>query len=680
MLRTLFLGGLLLSGSIAWGCTGVVDDGGPAAGPRVPDPRDPTRTLPAFEPPSGGLRRLTTVQYENSVADLLGLELAIAEEIERDPTAEDEFRFSDVLATSVTSSLLAVEKYDAAARLAAATAFADPARRDALVGCAPATSADPCVSAFLRSFLRRAFRRPADAAEVAEYAGVVATGERALGTVAKGLEYAVATALQAPSFLYRVEVGAPGPDGTRTLDGYEMATRLSYFFWDTTPDAALLDAAERGDLATSEGLAREATRLAEAERAKPAMQRFFDEWFGIRALDQVPKSETTYPAFDRRLAASMRGEIERLTADAIHGADVLGLFTTSESWVDGTLARFYGIDLGAGGETTIERYEAERESDGDCADFPGFFNVCSESEVAHEFDLPAGGTYVLRARVYGAQAGPETVRAAIAFDGTVVSMHEVTAGADAPETIEIEIAATAGLHSFGVRFLNDYYMPPENRDLRVDWLEVVALGEASADFARTTLPPERRGILSLGWFPTLYAQPIDTSPTQRGLFIRNRLLCEHIPPPPPGVVTTLPPASATVRTNRERVARHMSDATCSTCHARMDPLGLPLEHFDGIGQYRETQDGIELDVTGDLDGTAFDGAIELGEVLAADQRTVDCVVRQVYRHGLGLDEAAEQEIAIAELSDAFRASGHSLRALAIAFATSDAFRRTGEPR
>jgi hypothetical protein len=674
---------LLVFGALAGACTGVVDSpDGRSPGPRVPDPRDPERTLPAFEPPSGGLRRLTTVQYENTIRDLLGADLSIADEIERDPTAEDEFRFSDVIAGEVTSSLLAVEKYDAAARLAAATVFASVSDREALVGCSPASSADPCVGEFLRSFLRRAFRRPVDDAEVAEYANVVSVGERALGGVFRGLEYAVATALQAPSFLYRVEIGTPGADGVRHLDDFELATRLSYFFWDTTPDDALLEAAERGELTTDAGLAREAARLADSERARPALARFFDEWFGISALDQVPKSETTYPEFDRALAAAMRGEIEQLIGTAIDGADTMSLFTTGETFANGRLASFYGIDPGAGGgePVALERYEAETESDGECADFPGFYNVCSENEIAHEFDLPAveGGRYTLRARVYGAQAGPETVRVAIAFDGTVVAMRDVTSDAGAPEILEVEVEAAPGQHTFAIRFLNDYYMLPENRDLRVDWLEVA--GASSAALAQVTLPPERRGIFSLAWFPTLYAQPIDTSPTQRGLFLRNRILCEHIPPPPPGVETTLPPPGGEVRTNRERVARHMSDPSCAACHARMDPLGLPLEHFDGIGKYRETHDGVALDVTGDLDGTAFDGAVELGEALAADQRTVDCVVRQIYRHGLGLDERDVQEIAIIELSDAFRASGHSLRELAVALATSAAFRRTGEPR
>ena len=150
---------------------------------------------------------------------------------------------------------------------------------------------------------------------------------------------------------------------------------------------------------------------------------------------------------------------------------------------------------------------------------------------------------------------------------------------------------------------------------------------------------------------------------------------------PPGVVTTLPaPMPGETITNRERVERHMSDPVCATCHAKMDPLGLPLEHFDGIGAWRDDDRGMVLDVSGDLDGTAFDGAIELGGLLASDVRTNDCVVRQMYRHATGRTDRPEQLVAIYAIADALAARGHTLRALVEALIMSDAFRRAGDPR
>jgi hypothetical protein len=177
----------------------------------------------------------------------------------------------------------------------------------------------------------------------------------------------------------------------------------------------------------------------------------------------------------------------------------------------------------------------------------------------------------------------------------------------------------------------------------------------------------------------VYAKPIDTSPTTRGLFVRTRLLCEEVPDPPPDVATELPPATDDVHTNRERVAMHMSEPTCRACHQYIDPLGLPLEHFDGIGAYREDHDGYELDVTGELDGTEFDGAIEMGQVLARDPRILECAVVQLSRFALGQEETDDQRGFIEEIALEFEAS-RSWPAMVEAFVQSDLFRTVGRPR
>lgn len=542
------------------GCQGMVlDPPGdvPAGdGAPVPNPRDPSDTLPTFEPRETALRRLTVLQYDNTIRDLLGADVDVANELDPDPVAEEGFEFSDVLATDVTTSILSVEKYDTASRAAARQVFADPERREALVGCVPADGADPCVGAFLGTFLRRAWRSPPEEEDLARYQALVQVGEGELGSVWLGLQYAVATALQSPFFLYRVEIGSEGPDGVRRFDDWEMASRLSFFLWDSTPDDELLNAASRAELTTEAGLRAQAERLLASPRAREPTLRFFREWLGLRGLDRMAKSTGAFPAFTDTLGPAMRREIELLLESHVLDADgsVLELLTTDETWVNAELAQLYDMDV------------------------------------------------------------------------------------------------------------------PE-------------LAGAADDFVRVTLPPERRGLLTLGGMAALYAQPIDTSPTQRGLFVRNRILCEEIPPPPPGVETTLPmPMPGETLTNRQRVERHMSDPVCSGCHSKMDPLGLPLEHFDGIGAWRENDRGMELDVSGDLDGTTFDGAIELGEVLRADPRVRDCVVRQMYRHATGHHEEDAQLVAVYELSDRFAESGFVLRELVLELVSSEAFRLAGEPR
>src|SRR5258706_1756163 len=89
-------------------------------------------------------------------------------------------------------------------------------------------------------------------------------------------------------------------------------------------------------------------------------------------------------------------------------------------------------------------------------------------------------------------------------------------------------------------------------------------------------------------FLTLPSKPGDTSPTGRGLFIREQFLCQQVPPPPPGVDTNLPPVHEVKPvTNRERLAEHTSNKVCASCHSLMDPIGFGLEKFDAIGMRRE---------------------------------------------------------------------------------------------
>src|SRR5215471_13173530 len=89
-------------------------------------------------------------------------------------------------------------------------------------------------------------------------------------------------------------------------------------------------------------------------------------------------------------------------------------------------------------------------------------------------------------------------------------------------------------------------------------------------------------------FLTVTAKPDDSSPTARGLFVREQFLCQHVPDPPPGVNTNLPPVTeAKPQTNRDRMSEHTSNTTCATCHRLMDPIGFGLEKFDAVGARRD---------------------------------------------------------------------------------------------
>jgi hypothetical protein len=203
------------------------------------------------------------------------------------------------------------------------------------------------------------------------------------------------------------------------------------------------------------------------------------------------------------------------------------------------------------------------------------------------------------------------------------------------------------------------------------------------DFDRVEFPPEqqRAGLLGQALFLTLTSKLDDTSPTGRGLFVREQFLCQHVPPPPPGVDTNLAAVQQThPLTNRERLAEHTGNKVCAGCHQLIDPIGFGLEKFDAIGMYRDKQKltfyadlhgaaarkakpveiELALDTAGQLAGLPqpqFSGARELGRLLANTPQCQECIVKQVFRYYSGrLDTPGDQPM-IRRALEVFRNSG-----------------------
>jgi hypothetical protein len=187
-------------------------------------------------------------------------------------------------------------------------------------------------------------------------------------------------------------------------------------------------------------------------------------------------------------------------------------------------------------------------------------------------------------------------------------------------------------------------------------------GVTGTDMVAVTLPATgmRAGLLGQGSFLAGNSAPNRSSPTHRGKFIREMILCQSIPAPPPSV-----PAfpEITGATTRERLTQHRADPACSSCHAAMDPLGLGLENFDGIGVFRTTEVGKTIDASGDLDGVAFAGPRELGTALKNNKDATTCVARNLYRYAIGHVETAGEEPALKVLAQGFQDSTYQFRAL-----------------
>ena len=203
-------------------------------------------------------------------------------------------------------------------------------------------------------------------------------------------------------------------------------------------------------------------------------------------------------------------------------------------------------------------------------------------------------------------------------------------------------------------------------------------GLSSTAMAAATLPSSglRAGLLGTAAYLSINGSQKEGSPTLRGKFIREILLCQDIPPPPANVNTMLmdPPAGQVLTKRQRLLEQHESVATCAACHALMDPLGLTLENFDAIGGYRQTDQGQPIDVTGTLDKTDFNGPLELGQLLSQKPAVASCLVRSLYRYGTGHVETDAEATVLYDLGQKFVASGYQLRDLMLDLVSSDGFR------
>jgi hypothetical protein len=206
--------------------------------------------------------------------------------------------------------------------------------------------------------------------------------------------------------------------------------------------------------------------------------------------------------------------------------------------------------------------------------------------------------------------------------------------------------------------------------------EHYGLPKTGSDFERVSLAgTDRKGLLTQGTLLMVTSYPTRTSPVKRGKWVLEQLLCSAPPPPPPNV-PALAMEDKPTGSLRERMEAHRSNPVCSSCHTLMDPIGFGFEHYDGVGKYRDTDNGFAIDASGMLpDGTAFDGPSQLADLLAADERLPACITRQLLTYALGRGSEPFDDDDITAITDSFVSGGYRLPQLVELIATSDAFRR-----
>lgn len=291
------------------------------------------------------LRRLNRLEYRHTIEDLLGVQFAAEEEFPADDVGYGFDNIGDVLSLSP----LLMEKYLSAAQTIVDAAWPDgnahpPASKVVLE--VPSKGAEGAAAReFLRSFVRRAYRRPVMVDEIERLAKLVETAMLQGQTFLPAIKLAIQAVLISPSFLYR-ESYWPEPQSTNTpspIDEHTLASRLSYFLWSRPPDDLLMSAADEGRLRQT--LDDHVQRMLRHANAQALTRNFAGQWLQLRKLDSLSPDTNTFAAFDPELRAAMQRETEQVFSHMIeHDRSLLELIDADYTYLNDRLARHYGID------------------------------------------------------------------------------------------------------------------------------------------------------------------------------------------------------------------------------------------------------------------------------------------------------------------------------------------------
>jgi hypothetical protein len=537
------------AGGPSSGAAGGPGSPGGAAGAGGSDSDDPVQGVPAGCSGSGAarapLRRLSGFEYDNTVADLLG------------DTTHPAYAFPPELAPfgnnadAQDMSVLQAESYLLVGEEVAARAMPGLAQRFPCMTEVTADTEADCARSIVETLAAEAFRRPPENDEVEELL-VLHTALRAARTFEQSIESLVSALLQGPDFLYRLEFGQQDeacPALRRPTD-WEMATRLSYLYWGTQPDAELAAAARAGSLHGRDVVRAEAERLLGDDRARRVVRYFFERHLPLLGLSDLARDPEVYPTFTPEIGALMREE-------------TLGF---------------------------LEREIFEQDQ--------SFRHMLSAPSVTINDALGA---------FYGIEG---------ASDSTFVSV--------------------------------------------------------ATDFATT----HRRGLLTQGanLIGTTYGN--STNPIARSMFVQRRVLCQEVPPDPGLVPSELPPEAVDGPTMRDRLeAVTHSEPACTTCHELIDPIGFAFENYDAVGLWRDQENGVTIDASGEhpLLGT-WSGPEELIARIVEYPGTYECLARWLaeFSYGRELRDPEAQPL-LEQLVAPFEDADYRVSALLIALAQTDDF-------
>ncbi|HIG81249.1 MAG TPA: DUF1592 domain-containing protein [Verrucomicrobiales bacterium] len=324
------------------------------------------QTLDTFyrtAPPDPGrvtVRRLNRAEYNNTIRDLMRVDFKPA----RDFPADDSGYGFDNIGDVLTMSPLLMEKYFAAAERIAAKAVAVPNADGRIVATpfqnfyfrypAPPKLRRNAAEGFVRTFLARAYRRPVRAEEVRRLMLLAKQVVDDGASFEHGIRMAVVATLVSPHFLFRWEFdGAPkNPKAIRSLNEHELASRISFYIWNSIPDDTLMELARRGQL--RKNLPAQIRRMLRDAKAQSLVANFTGQWLQLRNLEMHQPDKRLFSAFNNELRADMRRETEMLFAHVMReNRSVVDLLDANYTFVNDRLANWYGLKKVKGGQFRI---------------------------------------------------------------------------------------------------------------------------------------------------------------------------------------------------------------------------------------------------------------------------------------------------------------------------------------
>ena len=223
--------------------------------------------------------------------------------------------------------------------------------------CANGKQDATCATSFINSFGKQVYRRPFAADDTARYQALYQKAIASGYDFKTGIEWIVFAMLQSPQFLYRFELGATPMGSYAKPTPYEIASRLSYIYLQSMPDAALFAAADKGELATPAQIEAQARRLL-ADPKGGRLLDYFEQWLDTDTLPDMVRDGTVYPKLDPTLPALLQGETRAFVADLLASptGNFEALFTAPYTFANAALAKHYGLTGPTG--STYQRVDA----------------------------------------------------------------------------------------------------------------------------------------------------------------------------------------------------------------------------------------------------------------------------------------------------------------------------------